>query len=225
MIIGKGLIGSGFRNSVFDYSDFIIFASGVSNSNENIDAEYIREKDLINKTIKDNKNLKFIYFSSILAGIVNNKYYNQKLENEKLIKINCSNYIIFRVPQIIGNLGNSNNLINHFKDCITNKKEIIIYKNTQRSLIDIEDLVDVVNYCKDKVNCQILNFSYVKKIEVLDLCNFIGDILKQKPIVKCINSSSNTNWDTCNSRLINEAIVNIDSLNYNYNVIKKYLKR
>jgi UDP-2-acetamido-2,6-beta-L-arabino-hexul-4-ose reductase len=225
MIVGNGLIASGFKSSKEDYSKYIIFASGVSNSKESNSKEYDREKKIIIETINNNKKLKFIYFSSILTGIINNEYYNQKLENEKLIEKNCSNYIIFRVPQIIGKLGNPNNLINYFKDCINSKKEITIYNNTQRSLIDIEDLVNVVNYCKEKVNCKILNFSYVKKIEVLDLCNFVAEILNQKPIKKCINSNSNNNWDICNSKLISDAIVNIDLLNYNYNVIKKYLNK
>ena len=225
MIIGNGLIASGFKSSDEDYSKYIIFASGVSNSKESNSKEYDREKKLIIESINNNKKLKFIYFSSILTGVVNNEYYNQKLENEKLIEKNCSNYIIFRVPQIIGKLGNPNNLINYFKDCINSKKEITIYNNTQRSLIDIEDLVNVVNYCKDKANCETLNFSYVRKIEALDLCNFVADILTQKPNIKCINSNSNNNWDICNSKLISEAIVSIDLLNYNYNVIKKYLKK
>lgn len=225
MIIGNGLIASAFKESNVDFSDYMIFASGVSNSMEFDENEYNREKKLIIETLNSNKKLKFIYFSSILVGYIDNKYYNNKIKNEELIKNNSNNYIIFRVPQIVGELGNSRNIINHFKNCINNKEEITIYENTQRSLIDVEDLVDIVNYCKDKTEREILNFSYIEKIEVLDLCHLIANILNQKPIIKCIKNKLSNNWDIENSKLIEKALMNIKLLNYNLNVLQKYLKK
>ena len=44
MIIGNGLIASAFASTNENYSDYIIFASGVSSSKENSDVEYNREK-------------------------------------------------------------------------------------------------------------------------------------------------------------------------------------
>jgi len=90
MIIGNGLIASSFYR--YDTSDCVIFASGVSNSNDNNADNFKREKDLVTKVLSENNDLKFIYFSSILAGITNNDYYNHKIDIENLIIIWYSEY-------------------------------------------------------------------------------------------------------------------------------------
>lgn len=223
MIIGRGLIGNGFDSSNDDYSNYIIFASGVSNSKEISDNEYNREKELIIKTINENKGLKFIYFSSVLVGIAKNKYYNTKLEFEEIIKSNTTNYIIFRIPQIIGKIGNSNNLINYLKHSIINQNEITIYGNVERSLIDVDDLIKIVDYCKDKINREVLILSSIEKIKVVTLCEIISEVVNKKPIYNIIDDFENNNWEINNSKIINEAIFDIESEGYNYRVLKKYL--
>lgn len=225
MIVGNGLIGKAFETSDIDLSDYIIFASGVSNSEDIDDKNYKREEDLIIKTIKEHKNLKIIYFSSILAGVTNNKYYNSKLKIEEIIKKNSANYIIFRIPQIIGKTGNPNNLINYLKTSIINGSEISIYNNIERSLIDVDDLVKIVNYCKDKINCETLNFSSISKIKVFTLCILIGKLIGKTPIIKIIENHEFNNWEVNNSDLITEAISysNINVSEYNNDILKKYL--
>lgn len=225
MIVGKGLIGEAFESSGIDFSDYIIFASGVSNSEDTDDKNYKREEDLIIKTIKENRGLKIIYFSCVLAGVTNNKYYNSKLKIEEIIKRNSSNYIIFRVPQIIGKKGNPNNLLNYLKNSIINEKEISIYNNIERSLVDVDDLIKIVNYCKDKVNCETLNFSSINKINVFTLCNLISKFISKIPVIKIVENHDFNNWEIKNSDLITEAIINsnINVSEYNDNILKKYL--
>lgn len=217
------MIASVFNLNSNNYLDYIIFASGVSNSSETNQNEFNREKDLILKTIYENKNLKLIYFSCMLAGIIKNDYYDAKLKNEELIKNETSNYIIFRLPQVIGNQGNSNNLVNFLKYSIINNLEINVYDNVERALIDVEDVVNVVDYCKDKINCEILNFSYIEKLKVITICNLIGNILNKQPILKIIKNINN-NWNVKNSDIINEAIININSNGYTNEILKKYIK-
>ena len=48
------------------------------------------------------------------------------------IKKNSKDYIIFRVPQIIGKGGNKSNLVNYLKQSLISGEEIIIFKNTYR---------------------------------------------------------------------------------------------
>ena len=86
MIIGNGLISSVFDKNKKDYENYLVFASGVSNSKETNEEQFIREKELVLKCIYENKNLTFLYFSSVLVGITNNDYYNHKLAMEELIK-------------------------------------------------------------------------------------------------------------------------------------------
>jgi hypothetical protein len=224
MIVGEGLIATGFGWSKEDYSNYIIFASGVSNSKETSDDEYNREKDLIIKTINENKNLKIIYFSSILVETTKNKYFENKLEIENIIKTNSDNYIIFRIPQIVGGNGNPKNLVNHIKNSILNETEITINSRVERSLLDIDDLVEIVNFCKDKVTCEILKISGIEKIKVFTLCELIGKLVNKNSKLIMDDSIDYDNWSEENSKLIDESVKNIKSIGYNYNVLKKYIK-
>ena len=193
MIIGNGLLANEFKKHSEDYKDYIVFASGVSNSKENRPEEFIREKELIIKTITENKDLTFIYFSSVLVGITNNDYYNHKLAMEELIKNETSNHVIFRVPQIIGKLGNQNNLVNFLKNSIINKTEITVRTRVSRALIDIEDLEKIVNYGKDSCDEKILFLSHIEKTSVNELISIISKLLKIEPITKMDNEFRDDN--------------------------------
>jgi nucleoside-diphosphate-sugar epimerase len=224
MIIGKGLIASAFEIMKENYLDCIIFASGVSSSREINYDEYNREKELIIETIKQNKELKFIYFSSVSVNVDKNKYFEHKLKMENLIKDYTSNYIIFRIPQVVGRNGNPNNLVNHIKNCVLTGSEIITNNYIERALLDVEDLVMVVNHCKNKTISETLNLSGVEKIKVYDLCNLIGELLNKTPIIKIVDDIEYNNWVIDNSELINEVIINFDKKNYTLNTLKKYIQ-
>mgnify|MGYP007017084323 CR=1 FL=1 len=62
MIVGRGLLASLFLEN--DREDIIFFASGVSNSLEDRQEEFLREETLIKKTIEENPNKIFVYFST-----------------------------------------------------------------------------------------------------------------------------------------------------------------
>ena len=225
MIIGNGLLASEFKKSNENYDNVIIFASGVSDSKETNLASFGREERLIIDTINENVDLKFIYFSSILSGTLDNEYYNHKIKFENIIRSKCSDYMIIRAPQIIGEGGNKNNLVNTFKNLLINNERIKVFTNIERSLIDVSDLVNIVNYCKNKVFCETLNLSYIEKIKVLDLVKKISVILKKIPNIHLSYADENNNWDIENSEIINECIKNlgITEDGYTDNIIKKYI--
>lgn len=93
MIVGNGLIANSFKKSKISFEEYIIFASGVSNSQEQENQEFEREKKNILSYKKSTK--KFIYFSSIPTILDPSqkdlKYVKHKLEMEKLIKNNFTN--------------------------------------------------------------------------------------------------------------------------------------
>lgn len=224
MIVGNGLLANGFIEESFDHKKFIVFVSGVSDSKKTNEEDFNREKTLLLKTILENKSLKLLYFSSILTEVQDNRYYQHKLEVEDIVKKNSKDYIIFRVPQIIGKGGNKSNLVNYLKQSLLSGKEIIIFKNTYRSLIDIIDLVRIVNYCKDIVSCDTVYISDIEKIMVLDLLKNMSIFLNVNPKYKLIEGSDN-NWSIKNSGIVNEAILKlkITTGGYTNKIIKKYI--
>jgi nucleoside-diphosphate-sugar epimerase len=225
MIIGGGLLGNGFVTSKHDYQHFVVFASGVSNSREIKAADFVREKELIIKTIRDHKKLTFIYFSSILAGVCDNPYYNHKLAMEALIKKETDHYRIFRIPQVVGGSGNKNTLFNYFKNSINQNEAITVYKDVQRSLIDIDDLIHIIHYCKDATDDKLIYIAAIEKIDVLDIVNKIGAKLNKTPIIKLQTAPDNNNWSHENSGIVEQAIafLGIQKTGYTDRIIEKYI--
>jgi hypothetical protein len=225
MIIGDGLLARAFKNTNTSYDDCVIFASGVSNSNETNGKSFEREKELILTTIKEYGDLKFIYFSSVLAGLVNKDYYNHKVDVEKLIRFKSNNYIIFNLPQIIGFGGNGNTLVNSIKESIINDKEILIFDNVKRVLLDVSDLVRIVDYFKDTVNCRAITISNIERLSVLEITNLIGNQLSKKPIITMLDGGEINDWITENNLVVDKCLkdLNITPKGYTDRVIKKYI--
>ena len=94
MKIGNGDIGS----SLLDRQMALIFASGVSNSNCNDEAEFQREHDLL-YSLKD-KDLCCIYFSTISIFDRVNPYILHKINMEESVKKYFDNYCIIRIGNI-----------------------------------------------------------------------------------------------------------------------------
>ncbi len=225
MVVGKGLLGMSFLlSSENDNNDRIIFASGVSNSKETNIEEFEREKNLILINIKSER--KFIYFSSVLSDVINNPYYQHKLEMEELIKSSTKNYLIFRVPQIVGYSGNSNNLIKNFSRNMKDGNKITIHEGIKRSLIDVTDLVRIVNYCDSNSSCLTLNLSFIELIGINELYEKIRIELGLEENFSINSIHEDYNWITTNSTLINEAIdeLKINRIGYTDKIIKKYIK-
>ncbi len=91
MVIGNGMLAKEFTNYTQD-SNILIFASGVSNSNETSFEAFQREEKLLLESIEKEKGKKLIYFSTCSMYdkyFKNNAYTEHKLNMEKKFK----NYI------------------------------------------------------------------------------------------------------------------------------------
>jgi len=222
MVIGSGLIAKSFsKNKLFD--DYLIFASGVSNSNTTDENEFKREENLLMKSLSTDKPL--IYFSSIFSSSIDNPYFNHKRDMENLIKNNNSNFYIFRMPQIIGNGGNVNNIINLFVSNILNNKRIEIWKDSERSIIDIDDVVGIISYViGNKTNNKIYNVSGIESTSVIEIVKILEDILSKKSIISFIDKKSILPSSNCLE--IEDSIndLSIDRKDYTKKILKKYVR-
>ena len=226
MVIGNGLISKSFKEYFDEDNSILIFASGVSNSQETDSNNFLREKKLLTETIEKNLDKQIIYFSTILIDFKSNPYYTHKKEMEILIKNLSNNYLIFRVPQLIGELGNDNNLINYLVSKIRDNKEFNIYKNSKRSIIDIKDVVNLVKYCIGKIKCETLYINGIEIISIVDLVDKIAYILNNKVSIKIINNIEDNNWVTLRSDIFNDYIntLKIDNNGYTEKILRKYIK-
>lgn len=222
MIIGDGLISNSFKN--FNHDDYIIFGSGVSNSKETNENEFEKEKILLLYHINNIKNKKLIYFNSIMTFTnINTPYFNHKRDMVKLIKDKVINYKIYNIPQIFGSNGNNKNLINYFITCLKNKEKISIQKNTYRSIIDIDDIYNIVIRTLD-LEYKEFNISYIELLTVKQILETISNIYNISPIYVEIDDGVSINMN--NDDIINSIIfeLNINKNNYTEKTIKKYVK-
>ena len=219
MVVGNGLISKSFDDYI-DNEDYLIYASGVSDSSEDRDSEYDREFNLIKNHISTNS--KFIYFSTINNG--DSKYFLHKRNMEKYIIDNSNNYLIFRLPNVVGDGGNINNIFNYLNKKIIND-EFIKVQNVNRSLIDIDDVKNICEYCFNLKN-KMLNISNIEIIKVIDIVSIMSNELNKSPKTEIIDVVFITE-EINNSIEIENAIdsIGIDRKDYTKKLIKKYIKK
>lgn len=199
MVVGNGMIAKAF----YEYNcvdDILIFASGVSSSNLNLKSEFTREHKMVQKFLQEYPKKLFIYFSSCsieFPDLKNTKYNLHKLNIEKLIQATANNYIIFRLPNVIGNGGNPNTVINFLFNSIKDDKEFSLWKYATRNIIDIEDAVKIIQYIIENnlYRNDTVNIAYEKSILVKDLIQTIESLLNKKSLKSIVNKGSDFKID------------------------------
>lgn len=225
MVIGNGMLAQAFKHYA-DNDDIIIFASGVSNSREQDDASFSREYDLMKTYAQTDK--KFIYFSTCSIfdrSLKDSDYIKHKLAMENYIQCHFAHYIIFRLPIVIGNSKNQNTFFNSFKNKISNKEKLTIYKNATRNIIDVDDLACILPDFINNKDCdkRVINVLFNNKATVLCLVNIMEDVLKIK--VEKDFANDGYDYDVDNSYFMDYVDKNNYGISkkYNFIVLKKYL--
>jgi hypothetical protein len=219
MIVGNGLIAK--NCFLIDREDVLFFASGVSNSMSNNKSEFEREINLLNDNLNTEK--KIIYFSSIDEYVINEKYLEHKKKIENIIKTKTDNFIIMKIPQLIGKYGNSNNFINHVVNCIKNDLEFDVFL-TERSLLDVMDLITILNNLLEINYTGIVNINYIELMKVEKFISIIENMVNKKAKIKNyipMKQEIKVNNGFVNS-LLETSIGN--TLSYNSKVIDKYFR-
>lgn len=227
MIIGDGLIATAFMQDYKDDDRFLIFASGVSNSAETNPAEFLKEKLLLQETLSLNPSKHILYFASFIDSSPSKiKYLEHKKEMEEIVRTSKNYYTILRLAQVIGNGGNKNTLINFIVSKLKNNEEIPVYKNTYKSLIDVEDVKGIADILlkvwKDKNTY--VEFPYIEKLLVEKIINIIANILHIEPKMKFIEAPMNDLPELSIAGNIILHHLNINPKGYTELVIKKYIK-
>lgn len=150
MIVGNGLLASAIEHKNLDRSNTVFFASGVSNSSETRDAEFLREKELLKQVIESNHDKILIYFSSCsVYDKVISPYASHKFNMESIVQDSCDRYYIFRLPQVVGHIGNPNTVFNFLCDKIKKQESFDVWEKVYRNFIDVDNVVDIVGDIMD----------------------------------------------------------------------------
>jgi len=219
MIIGNGLIASAFKEAFSKSADILIFASGVSNSQESNPENFYREKKLLLETIREEK--LFIYFSTCSLNdesVKNSPYGLHKQSMESIVKL-CDRFIIFRLPQVVGQSKNQSTLTNYLYKVISNNMRFSLWQYAYRNLIDIDDVTSIANeLIRNPLNYgSTINIANRLMISMPNLVEIFEIVLNKKAKYDPINISSNFKVDT-------ELSDNI-ALNLGINFDNQYIQR
>lgn len=143
--------------------DVTFFASGVSNSQETRESEYLREMKLL---LSQDKEKRLVYFSSLAVFYNDNQYTRHKRNMELIVKKVFPHYCIVRLGNITWG-DNPHTLINTLHNHLVNQEPMEI-QDVYRYVVQKDEFLHWINLIPD-FNCEI---------------NIPGERLKVKEIVK-----------------------------------------
>lgn len=226
MIIGGGMIATALQS--IDSNEFCFFASGVSSSNTVEPKEFAREKELLEVTLdKYSNSSTFIYFSSCGIEFETTPYFSHKQNMEKIVQNKAKKYYIFRLPQVVGSGGNTNTLFNYLVTQVKKEKQIEIWKNVRRNLVDIDDIIAIINQIISnniKMN-SIINIASPFNVTILEIIKNIETVLNIKTKYTLTEKGQAIDVDIAElSKIVDTDTIFGSKDLYLQNLIKKYHK-
>lgn len=225
MVIGNGMIANRFSEYKND-EEKIIFASGVSNSKDTIEQNFLREFELLNTTIKHNPGKVLVYFSTCSIEdeeLQNTPYVIHKKIIEEFIKKNVSKYYLFRVSNLAGVSNNPYTLLNYFIFNILQNHPFTVWKNAYRNIIGIDDMYSITDYILHQnifLNTTI-NIANPENYSVPFIINCIENHLQKKAI--CIEVEKGDNYHIDISAIV--PIISELNINFNDDYLDSLLKK
>ena len=192
MIIGSGLIATAFRQQAEELTGVCIFASGVANSMNTDEAEFLRERSLLENSLNSlSSDEQFVYFStcSIYDEMAfKSAYVQHKIEMESIVLQRPHSYI-FRLPQLAGISRNGNTLLNYINSGIDRGELMRIWSKAERNIIDVSDVVKVVlHWLKSSPEQNLVeNICNPTRSLVLDLIKTLEKIKGKKAILEVMD--------------------------------------
>lgn len=144
MLIGRGMIATSFADFGAD-DRATIFASGVSNSSEKDPERFARESDLLMTVVR--KTPLTVYFSSLFdKRKALSAYASHKMDMESIVREQSENYLVLRLPQVVGPNNNRFNLVGFFADKLLSQQGFEVQADATRVLLDVCDLRTLSEY-------------------------------------------------------------------------------
>lgn len=228
MIVGNGLLATAFSKYKHRLDRVCVHAAGVSNSANIDESEFERERQCLSKGLQDApENIKFIYFSTCSVydpSMESNRYVMHKLLMEELVK-SRGNYLIFRLPQVVGTTLNPNTLFNFLIAKIIRDESFALWTTATRNLIDVEDVAAIVSELlrNEQLKNRVINIANFKSVKVKDVVSIIEKMLGKKAIYIEEARGSDYQIDISEIRpVLTKLGIHFDNDNYIKNMIQKY---
>ena len=185
IVVGDGLMAKAFLGLNLD-KNVLIFASGVSNSNEERQSAFDQEKKLFLEIHNKFSDHTIVYFSSCSVfdpWLKDKPYVYHKKGMESLISETAKSYYIFRLPIMVWKSQNPNTLVNNLHDNIIKEKQFNLWKHAKRHLIDIDDVYTIIHYLLREESSMntIINVAF-SQYTILDIVQALEKVTGKKAL-------------------------------------------
>ena len=226
MIIGAGMIGSAFDHLYGDSEEFLIFASGVSNSTCVDPLQFTREENLLIDAVNRYINVTyFIYFSTCSVydiSLVAQPYVIHKKSMEDIVLSHPGGQVI-RLPQVAGLHAPPNTFLASIKNKIIFEEEVLVWRNAFRNIIDLADVVSILNfYIREKsFPCRKLNIANTLNYSAEQIVRTMGALLNRKVRATLVDKGGGCYIDVGHI----EKIIPLLGINFDDKYLERVIKR
>lgn len=193
MIVGKGLLAQAFTPAFAARHNIVLFASGVSNSQETRAEQFARERAMLEQALELNRFL--IYFSTCSVSdqeLQHSPYVQHKQAMEALILERAGQKAIFRLPQLVGATPNPHTLTNYLHHQISTGTPFKVWLHARRNLIDVADVAAIVchlldNHAADGV---VTNVASPQSVGILELVHIFEQVLDRRASYETVDAGA-----------------------------------
>jgi len=148
LVVGSGLIAKAFAKDLTTFENIRIYAAGVSNSGCKDFSEFERERERLVVALENHPTKQcFVYFGTCSVYDAETRYTDyvkHKLEMEELVS-KSPNYLILRLPQVVGHTPNPHTLLNFLYARIARSEAFSVWSDAYRNVIDVDDVVKIAH--------------------------------------------------------------------------------
>jgi nucleoside-diphosphate-sugar epimerase len=181
MICGNGILAKAFKKSEKNWKDCVILAAGVSNSSEVRDEEYDREKKLIDSYLGTKKTV--VYFSTTSVfddSKQNTKYVKYKKGIELYLLSKFENCVVLRLPIVLSDSNNPNQLMGYLTSKLSNREKIFIYEKASRYFFDVNEVPKALDTVIDAMkqsrqNQKLINIGFQQKVYLTEIAKILKE--------------------------------------------------
>lgn len=193
MIIGNGLLAQAFKPAFAAEHNILVYASGVSNSQEKRPEEFARERALLEQALDTERFM--IYFSTCSVNDpeqAHMPYVQHKQAMEALILERARQKAIFRLPQVVGPTPNPFTLTNYLHHQISNSIPFKVWLHAGRNLIDVADVASVVCHLvrTHQADGVITNVASPSHIGILQLVHIFEEVLDKRAVYETVEAGA-----------------------------------
>ncbi len=201
MVIGRGTMAQAFSDFTGN-NNFLIFASGVSNSKETNQEAFLREMTLLQESLKLYPHLHIVYFSTCSIYDTEEQhsaYVQHKLATEQFIQQTNQNYTIFRVSNVVSSTLQHSTIFSYLAYHIKHNLSFKLWKNAYRNILGVEDIRKIITYLLSQPKLshnEIINIANIRSYAVLDIVKVMETYFQCKAQYELIDRGKYFEIDT-----------------------------